>query len=118
MDNPREGDNLGHMICFHRRYNLGDPHSMTPEGLAEILKRPDVVSLPCYLYDHTTLAMRTCHNGDAWDVGLVGAIYATRAEIRQWYGVKRCTERIRRRAQVEMMQEVADYSRYIGGYEE
>ena len=25
--NPREWDNLGTMVCFHRRYNLGDQHS-------------------------------------------------------------------------------------------
>ncbi|OPX89466.1 MAG: hypothetical protein A4E53_01543 [Pelotomaculum sp. PtaB.Bin104] len=25
-ESPRDWDNLGTMICFHRRYNLGDPH--------------------------------------------------------------------------------------------
>ena len=25
--NPREDDNFGKMICFHRRYNLGDHHN-------------------------------------------------------------------------------------------
>ena len=25
--NPRENENLGHMICWHRRYKLGDKHS-------------------------------------------------------------------------------------------
>ena len=25
--NPREWDNLGRMVCWHRRYNLGDEHS-------------------------------------------------------------------------------------------
>ncbi len=26
-DSPREWDNLGHMICWHRNYNLGDGHN-------------------------------------------------------------------------------------------
>ncbi|KNZ70286.1 hypothetical protein Tfer_0846 [Thermincola ferriacetica] len=26
-ENPRDWDNLGTMVCFHRRYNLGDPHN-------------------------------------------------------------------------------------------
>jgi len=26
-ENPRERDNLGTMVCWHRRYNLGDPHN-------------------------------------------------------------------------------------------
>ena len=25
--NPREDDNFGKMICFHRRYNLGNHHN-------------------------------------------------------------------------------------------
>ena len=25
-ESPREWDNLGNMICFHRNYNLGDKH--------------------------------------------------------------------------------------------
>ncbi len=26
-ENPREWDNLGTMVCFHRHYNLGDKHN-------------------------------------------------------------------------------------------
>lgn len=25
--NPREDDNFGKMVCFHRRYHLGDHHN-------------------------------------------------------------------------------------------
>ncbi len=30
-DSPRSWDNLGTMICFHRRYNLGDKHNYSHE---------------------------------------------------------------------------------------
>lgn len=34
VDNsPRDWDNLGTMVCFHSRYQLGDKHDYSPEGL-------------------------------------------------------------------------------------
>jgi len=41
--NPREWDNLGTMVCFHKRYNLGDEpgskhHFETPSQLLEFLE--------------------------------------------------------------------------------
>jgi len=36
--NPREWDNLGTMVCFHRRYNLGDKHDyVDPEAFRHSL---------------------------------------------------------------------------------
>ena len=38
MDSPRDWDNLGTMVCFHRDYNLGDEHSYeTPRDFLENL---------------------------------------------------------------------------------
>ena len=44
-ESPREWDNLGTMVCWHRNYNLGDEHSMlTPQqalvALAESVIEP------------------------------------------------------------------------------
>lgn len=33
-ENPRTWDNLGTMVCWHRRYNLGDKQSYNPEDFA------------------------------------------------------------------------------------
>ena len=39
-DSPREWDNLGHMICWHRNYNLGDGHNYSdPEDMWRDLVR-------------------------------------------------------------------------------
>ena len=43
-ESPRDWDNLGHMICFHPNYDLGDKHNMTPEELLELVKRKDVLA--------------------------------------------------------------------------
>ena len=58
-ENPRQWDNMGEMVCFHKRYDLGDKdHGFTPETLLEYVKDPNVVSLPLYLMDHSGLTMR------------------------------------------------------------
>ena len=57
---PREDDNLGTMICFHKRYDLGDKHnykssdySSWNEQRKELQKEKPCVILPLYLYDHS-----------------------------------------------------------------
>ena len=65
--NPRtEFDHVGHMLCYHPRYCLGDdlecrPEVGTWESLKELLKSEHgaVAVLPLYLYDHSGLAMST-----------------------------------------------------------
>lgn len=86
-ESPRDWDNLGTMVCFHRNYNLGDivdngHHSRTlsgkgentfssPEQFKEWLNvyekdedrfklNPEIaVILPLYLYDHSGISMST-----------------------------------------------------------
>ena len=89
---PREWDNLGVMVCFHRRYNLGDKHDLKSQDFngwddIESFLRDgagyDCVMLPLYLYDHSGLRMKVgSFNGllpqghARWDSGQVGFIYA------------------------------------------
>jgi hypothetical protein len=40
-ESPREWDNLGTMICFHSRYNLGDKHNFSSDEGREFLKSKD-----------------------------------------------------------------------------
>ena len=78
-DSPRSWDNPGHMICFHPRYNLGDKHDFTVEGIKELVTKV-AFSMPLFLYDHGGITMScgpfSCH----WDSGQVGYIYMTRGE--------------------------------------
>jgi hypothetical protein len=108
--NPRkEFDHFGHMICWHRRYNLGDEdHPPSPEdwlrGLAgdhvpfsvdglsvetlwKIVERYYLV-LPLYLYDHSGITISTGRFSCPWDSGQVGWIYASHKEIRKNWSVK------------------------------
>jgi len=37
MESPREDDNMGKMICFHSRHNLGDEHNFDRDSWQELL---------------------------------------------------------------------------------
>lgn len=117
--NPRtEFDNFGHMICFHKRYNLGDKHQMDMGELAEIINRKDVLALPLFLYDHSGITMSTGRGypfNDPWDSGQVGYIYITYEEIRKEYSVKHVTKETLEKARHLLESEVETYDAYISG---
>lgn len=124
VESPREWENVGNMICFHGRYNLGDEHDFKePDDLHRHLKkieRSGGIYLPLYLYDHSGLAMSTeSWVGRAqhaeWDSGQVGYIYATGDDIRECFMCKRISKNIRERAYSLLRSEVRDYSRYLEG---
>lgn len=100
--NPRtDYDNVGKMVCWHRRYDLGDeqPTCSPSEYLHQMMcdreyklhrkwvpddiKEKDLqayidkhfVVLPLYLYDHSGLSMSTGPFSCPWDSGQVGFIY-------------------------------------------
>ena len=114
--NPRvDYDNLGHMICFHRNYRLGDKHSFTDsrdEELVNLLKDKNVLWLPLYLYDHSGITMNTTGFSCVWDSGQVGYIYITKDEWRKWQGVKRVNKK---KVYDYMRSEVKDYDNYLTG---
>ena len=88
-ENPREWDNLTKMVCFHRKYNLGDKHTYNhndyngwDEMKKEIIKKENVgVILPLYLYDHSGITISTTPFHCGWDSGQIGFIYITRDTI-------------------------------------
>lgn len=118
-DDPRSWDNLGTMICFHRRYNLGDRHNFrNPNEFQEWVKkvgRNNIVMLPLYIYDHGGITMRTVPFNDPWDSGQVGWIYVTKSRLRREYGVRRVTRRVVERAKDALRWEVEEYNTYLRG---
>lgn len=135
-ENPRSWDNLGTMVCFHDRYNLGDTtkykHNFTEiEDFKAFLERPDVISLPLYLYDHSGITMSTTGFSCPWDSGQVGAIYATKETIRKELSrprklrrgqknpdllpIKRVTKKDMARVLLTLKEEVKTYDRYLTG---
>ena len=112
---PREDDNLGTMVCVHRRYKLGDKHNFSVEEVQDITKGKDVISLPLYLYDHSGITMNTTGFGCSWDSVFVGFIYVTKEQVRKEYDVKNITKKIREKVIKVLEAEVKVYDQYLTG---
>jgi hypothetical protein len=128
-DDPRSWDNLGTMVCFHRRYDLGDKHDLQSAdfnnwGEVEaflIRDRQAFIILPLYLYDHSGLRIKIgsfqgyLPQGHAeFDSGQVGFIYVTKAKLREEYG-RIITKAKRDKATKVLMGEVGEYDKFLSG---
>lgn len=122
-ESPREWDNLGRMVCMHRRYVLGDEHDYREEQfsgweeLREELERKEgaVVILPLFLYDHSGITMNTTGFSCPWDSGQVGFIYARKEDILKWFNRKRLSKALLERAAEILVNEVNTYDQYLTG---
>lgn len=108
IESPREWSNVGTMVCWHRKYNLGDEQPKEPpEDWIRFLAHEKVqadsddcipqkhidriiekyyVMLPLYLYDHSGITMRCSSFHCMWDSGQVGWIYCTKEKACKEYG--------------------------------
>jgi hypothetical protein len=116
-ENPRDWDNIGTMVCFHDRYDLGDKHEFDePDDFIAWLKEQGnkVFSLPLYLYDHSGITMKTSSFNDRWDSGAVGWIYVTVEKAKQELGNYEWKQ-LKGRTYSVLESEVKDYDMYISG---
>lgn len=142
-EDPREWDNLCTMICWHRRYNLGDAHSfrdgwaflqdlcehllgmdyedcedITEKGLFKMLvDSNEILIKPINMYEHSGITVSTSSGypyNDRWDSGCVGFIYVTKQTL-----LKLCNgiteENWRERADEYIECEMKIYDDYLQG---
>ena len=123
-ESPREWDNLGHMVCWHRGYDLGDRRVRPGEfaSLEELAASFDAhVILPLYLLDHSGITISTSSehfrmvDSAGWDWGQVGCIYVTAEEIRKEYSVDEVTPELEARVREVLVGEVQTYDQYLTG---
>lgn len=121
-ESPREWDNLGTMVCWHRRYTLGDKIDgwAGERGQYEFQQWVDksgevALCLPLYLYDHSGITMNTSGFSCPWDSGQVGWIYVSRAKLRQEYGKKRISKKVLELARGVLVSEVKVYDQFLTG---
>jgi hypothetical protein len=129
--NPREDrDNFGTMVCFHKRYALGDKHDLRHsdftswDSMQRHLEKEigALIVLPLYLYDHSGLRIKIggfqglLPQGHAeFDSGQVGFIYCTSENIRENWGVKQITKARLEHAEKLLRGEVSEYDDYLCG---
>lgn len=113
---PREWDNVGTMVCLHKRYTLGDKHTIESgdfdgwEAVEQHLRDEcgATVVLPIYMLDHSGIAVSTTPFGCRWDSGQLGLIYTTTAKLAE-FGVTP------ENAEAALVSEVETYNTYVSG---
>ena len=121
-ENPREWDNFSTMVCFHRKYNLGDKHTYNhndyngwDEMEKDIIKNENVgIILPLYLYDHSGITISTTPFHCGWDSGQIGFIYVSRKTIfENIRGYKILTKKLKGIVTERLLNELKCYDQYL-----
>jgi len=139
-ESPREWDNLGTMVCAHRRYDLGDQDgahralkiiyehlsdSQLDEMDFDASHVPDIeqalemtgqaILLPLYLFDHSGITMSTKRFSCPWDSGKVGFIFVSKAQARSEFSWKRLSAARLAKLNTHLEGEVEVYDQYLRG---
>lgn len=118
-EDPRNWDNFGTFICWHRRYTLGDKNPFaTPQEALQHFKETKAIYLPVYMYDHSGLAFSTARNypfNDQWDAGQVGYIYCELAKALKEFSVTILTDVLTEKIKTMLTGEITTYNQYHRG---
>lgn len=119
----RSWDNLTKMVCFHKRYSLGDKHDYKhddydswAEMKEAISKKEDVAIIkPLYMYDHSGITIKTTPYGDRWDSGQIGWVFITKKTLRENFSAKKITKKLLERADAILEGDVETYRQEVEG---
>jgi hypothetical protein len=120
---PREDFNLTKMVCFHKKYSLGDEHDFKADDFDSWdemekyltgVENPIVIK-PLYMYDHSGITIKTSPFGDRWDSGQIGFVYIRKEDVREEFSIKRCGQKMVERCDVILEGEVEVYDKYLTG---
>ncbi|MGD6805812.1 MAG: hypothetical protein ACQCN4_02510 [Candidatus Bathyarchaeia archaeon] len=115
-ESPRHWDNLGKIIGWHRRYNIGDGNPFsTPNDFYIWLKTHPSIVLNLYMFDHSGLMFNTSGFSDPWDSMQVGYIYVELNRIRSEYGKKHISKKTVEAVRRVLQSEVEVYNQYVNG---
>ncbi len=112
-ENPRDWDNLGTFIGRHRKYVSPD---RIPNGFE--LDTDVHIFLPVWLYDHSGTCYIAAHYNPfscPWDSGQFGYIFVAKDKVREEFGVKRISAKLRKKVEACLKAEVEAYNRYADG---
>lgn len=112
---PRENDNLGTIVAWHRRYTLSDKEAPKCEP-AEFDPAEYEICLPLQMFEHGDILLRAgAPFGDRWDSGQVGWIYVTAEKLQHEYSDDHTPASRLEHATKVLQSEVEEYSRYVNG---
>lgn len=139
-ESPRKWDNLGVMVCAHRRYSLGDEDGLSkvvsfirenvsdaslenigfdesdlPSVEKALLLSGKAVVLPLHLYDHSGITISTSPFSCSWDSGQVGFIYVPKEVVLKEFGWKQMSAKRTLKIAKALNSEVVVYDQYLTG---
>lgn len=85
---PRAWDNLTTILCFHKRYNIGDSNPYSSDQFSswskfreQLENDHDIVKIkPLYMYNHSGITISTTPFRSSWDSGQVGWVFITKED--------------------------------------
>jgi hypothetical protein len=122
-ESPRSWDNLGTMICFHNRYDLGDNHNYNSDDYsgweemkqAIIKEENPAVILPLYMYDHSGISISTSPFSCRWDSGQIGFVLVSKKKALEEFGGVRVSSKKKVKIESIIEAEVETYTKYVEG---
>lgn len=120
LDPRKEYDHFGVMVCWHRRYDLGDKHDFPdPKDFLLYAQQNKCVCLPVYMYDHSGIGISTSNTqypfDCPWDAGQLGFIYVTYAKIMAEYSITRLVKSRIEKVKKMLQNEIDEYNSYLSG---
>ena len=103
-------DELCQITYSSNRYVLGHKH-VDPETF----NMKDMIHEPVYAYIHSGVTISLTPFSCRWDSGQSGYIVADKAAIREEFGVKRITKKVREKVQKRFKWLVESYDAYLSG---
>lgn len=140
--NPRKEFDChnGQMVCWHRRYNLGDDHDYRDfedfacsylgmdddkfynkfngdyDAISDALEKAGIIMLPLYLYDHSGITMNTGGFSCGWDSGQVGFVWTDMKRLQDnGHTWKKWTKARKEQVTSWLESEVEEFDNYITG---
>ena len=116
IDPRRDFDHLCTLVCWHRRYDLGDQHDWeAPEAFkADMAARPHI-RLPVFFYDHSGITIATTPFSCPWDSGQIGWAFVELSKLRTEFADVSDPVELQRNAEAMMRAEIAEYDQYLTG---
>jgi hypothetical protein len=118
--NPREDDNITTMVCFHKRYDLGDKNDIDSDAYdgwdemeEAVGKEYEVLArAPLYMYEHSGITISTSPFNCNFDSGRLGFVMITKASL-----MKMCSHTDFTQDELQKMieAEVKQYDSYLRG---
>ncbi len=119
----RSWDNLTKMVCFHKRYSLGDKHDYKHDNydswdeMKEAISKAEDVAIikPLFMYDHSGITIKTSPYGDRWDSGQIGWVFITKKTLRENFNAKKITKKLLEKADAILEGDVETYRQEVEG---